>query len=192
MPTALRDCTFRFGAFQLDPRSGQLRKHGIKIKLQDQPVQILVLLLERAGEVVSREDIRVKLWSENTFVDFDNAISSAVRKVREALSDRSDTPRFVETVARQGYRFVCPVSKDSEPVSLTVISTAEEISAEPTASGHAQNADQVPRTSDGLLLTKRAVRLGFLTVLVLLSIGAAWWMGWRQGSPADGNPLSNA
>lgn len=89
--------------------SGELRKHGVRIRLQEQPFRILALLLDRPGEIVSREEIRAKLWPENTFVDFDNAISSAVRKLREALSDSADTPRFIETLSRRGYRFIGPI-----------------------------------------------------------------------------------
>lgn len=106
---------YRFGAFELDARGGELRKHGIKIKLQDQPQQILLLLLEHAGEVVTREQIQKQLWSDDTFVDFDNAINSAVRKLRDALGDTAENPRFVETLARRGYRFIVPVSTKAEP-----------------------------------------------------------------------------
>lgn len=102
---------FRFGVFELNPRTGEFRKHGVKVKLQEQPLQILTLLLEHAGEVITREDLQKRLWPENTHVDFDNAINSAVRKLREALGDSSENPRFVETLARRGYRFIAPASR---------------------------------------------------------------------------------
>ena len=105
---------YRFGSFELDARGGELRKHGTRIKLQDQPGQILLLLLRNAGEIVTREQIQKHLWPDNTFVDFDNAINSAMRKLREALGDNADTPRFVETVPRRGYRFVAPLIPDQE------------------------------------------------------------------------------
>ena len=113
---------FQFGAFELDERSRDLRKHGVLIKVQDQPFQILMLLLAHAGEVVSREDIRNKLWPDNTHVDFDNAISSAVRKLREALNDSADNPRFIETLARRGYRFIGQIESRPrpEPVATTL------------------------------------------------------------------------
>jgi Tol biopolymer transport system component/DNA-binding winged helix-turn-helix (wHTH) protein len=104
------DRTFQFGVFEVNAASGELRKNGTRIKLQEQPFQILLLLLNRPGEIVGREEIRSRLWSDNTFVDFDNAISSAVRKLREALNDNADTPRFIETVARRGYRFIGPLT----------------------------------------------------------------------------------
>jgi len=105
---------YRFGSFELDARSGDLRKLGIRIKLQDQPRGILSLLLDHAGEVVTREQIQKHLWPDKTFVDFDNAINSAVRKLRDALSDTAENPRFVETLARRGYRFIAPVSTKPE------------------------------------------------------------------------------
>lgn len=90
---------FQFGAFELDPHSGELRKHGIKLKLQHQPLQILGILLERPGEVVTREEIQKRLWPDNTYVDFDNAINSAMRKLRDTLGDMAENPRFIETLA---------------------------------------------------------------------------------------------
>jgi len=105
---------FRFGIFELDVRSRELRKNGVRIKLQEQPAEVLFLLLEHAGEVVTREQIQKHLWSGNTFVDFDKAINSAVRKLREALGDTAENPRFVETLAKRGYRFVAPVSREIE------------------------------------------------------------------------------
>jgi DNA-binding winged helix-turn-helix (wHTH) protein len=101
---------FQFGAFELDRRTGELRKYGVNLKLQDQPLQILLLLLERPGEVVTREEIQKRLWPDHTYVDFDNAINSAIRKLRDALGDSPNTPRFIETLARRGYRFIYPVS----------------------------------------------------------------------------------
>jgi Tol biopolymer transport system component/DNA-binding winged helix-turn-helix (wHTH) protein len=97
---------YRFGSFELLTGPGELRKHGTRIKLQDQPLQILVLLLEHAGGLVTRERIQNKLWPPGTYVDYDNAINSAVRKLREALGDDSGDPRFIETSARRGYRFI--------------------------------------------------------------------------------------
>ncbi|HEX4770373.1 MAG TPA: winged helix-turn-helix domain-containing protein [Bryobacteraceae bacterium] len=97
---------YRFGSFELNPLERELRKHGVHIKLQDQPLQILLLLLEHPGHAVTREEIQTKLWPPDTHVDYDNAINSAVRKLREALSDTSENPRFIETLPRRGYRFL--------------------------------------------------------------------------------------
>ena len=99
-----------FGSFEVDVVSGELRRQGLKIRLQDQPFRLLVLLLERAGEVVTREEVREKLWPADTYVDFDHSLNTAARKVREALGDSAEAPRYVETLARRGYRFIVPVA----------------------------------------------------------------------------------
>jgi cholera toxin transcriptional activator len=99
----------RFGVFELDLSAGELRKNGAKLRLQEQPFQVLALLLERAGEVVTREDLRLKLWPADTFVDFDHSLNTAVNKLREALGDSASSPRYIETLARRGYRFIAPV-----------------------------------------------------------------------------------
>jgi DNA-binding winged helix-turn-helix (wHTH) protein len=101
---------FQFGAFELNPHTRELRKNGMKLKLPEQPLQVLLILLESPGEVVMRDELQRRLWPENTFVDFDNAIHSAVRKLRTALGDSVENPRFIETQARRGYRFIAPVN----------------------------------------------------------------------------------
>src|SRR5215471_15500067 len=99
----------RFGVFELDVRTGELRKHGVRLKIQDQPFQVLLALLERPGELVSREELQTRIWANDTFVDFDQSLNRAINKVREALSDTAGAPRFVETLPRRGYRFIAPV-----------------------------------------------------------------------------------
>lgn len=103
----------RFGVFTVDLQAGELRKDGARIKLQDQPFQVLKALLERPGGIVSRHELRSTIWSENTFVDFDNNLNTAINKVREALGDSSDSPRFIETVPRRGYRFIAAIEGNS-------------------------------------------------------------------------------
>ncbi len=98
-----------FGSFEIDIVSGELRRQGLKIRLQDQPFRLLVLLLGRAGDVVTREEVREKLWPADTYVDFDHSLNTAVRKLREARGDSAEAPRYVETLARRGYRFIAPV-----------------------------------------------------------------------------------
>src|SRR6516164_5594309 len=100
-----------FGVFEVDLRAAELRKHGVRIKLQEQPFQILSLLLEHPGEVVTREELREKLWPAHTFVDFDRSLNKAMTKLRAALGDSADSPRYVETIPRHGYRFLAPVCK---------------------------------------------------------------------------------
>jgi cholera toxin transcriptional activator len=99
----------RFGTFELDPASGELRKQGVKVRLSEQPFQILHLLLDRPGAVVTRQEIRERLWTADTFVDFDVGLNSAIRKLRETLGDSAENPRFIETLLRRGYRFIAPV-----------------------------------------------------------------------------------
>ena len=101
-----------FGTFEVDLRAGELRKQGKRIKLQDQPFQVLSVLLQRPGDVVTREELRKQIWPEDTFVDFDNSLNTAINKLREALGDSADNPRFIETLPRRGYRFLAPVSGD--------------------------------------------------------------------------------
>ncbi len=95
-----------FGVFTADLRSGELYKNGIKVRLERQPFQVLSMLLETPGELVSREELRNRIWPQDTFVDFDHALNTAVTKIRVAVGDDADNPRFVETVPRRGYRFV--------------------------------------------------------------------------------------
>jgi DNA-binding winged helix-turn-helix (wHTH) protein len=98
-----------FSLFELDLEAGELRRNGAKVRLQEQPLQVLIRLIERPGELVRREELRAKLWPADTFVDFDHGLNAAVRRLRDALGDSAETPRFVETVARRGYRFIAPV-----------------------------------------------------------------------------------
>ena len=113
--------TIQFSVFELDLRAGELRRNGSKVKLQEQPLQVLVSLLERPGEVVSREELRGRLWPADTFVDFDHSLNAAVRRLRDALGDSAETPRFVETVARRGYRFIAPVSGANQVQSASAV-----------------------------------------------------------------------
>lgn len=100
---------FRFGAFEVNEADGELRKNGIRIKLHAQPFQVLMALLEKPSELVTREDIRNRLWGSGTFVDFDHGLNTAVNKIRQALSDSASEPRYIETVSGKGYRFIAPV-----------------------------------------------------------------------------------
>src|SRR5207249_243211 len=108
----------RFGLFEVDLASGELRKQGVRLHLQTKPFHVLRALLEKPGEVVSREDLHKQLWREDTFVDFERGLNTAVNRLRIALGDNAETPRYVETLARVGYRFVAPVARHSSPVPL--------------------------------------------------------------------------
>ncbi len=121
----------RFGVFTADLSAGELHKNGVRVRLQEQPFQVLAYFLERPGELVTREDLRQKLWPADTFVDFDHSLNTAVNKVREALGDSASNPRFVETLARRGYRFLAPVERTNpnSPAPGPIPSTAENNSA---------------------------------------------------------------
>jgi TolB-like protein/DNA-binding winged helix-turn-helix (wHTH) protein/Tfp pilus assembly protein PilF len=121
----------RFGVFELDLRAGELRKHGLRVRLQEQPFQVLAMLLEQPGEVITREELQKKLWSADTFVDFDHGLNKAINKIREALNDSAGSPRFVETVARRGYRFLAEVKVDDvAAVRSTEVATQSHPRAE--------------------------------------------------------------
>lgn len=99
----------RFGVFELDVASGVLRKAGVRLSLQTQPLQVLTALLERPGAIVTREELRQRLWADDTFVDFERGLNAAVKRLRDTLGDSAETPRFIETMPRRGYRFIAPV-----------------------------------------------------------------------------------
>ena len=123
--------TVRFGAFELDFRASELRKQGTKVKLQEQPFQILQVLLQRPGEIVTREELQQKIWPSDTFVDFDHGLYNAIKRLREALGDSAETPRFVETLARRGYRFVGKIECDVPRVRSLAVLPLENLSRDP-------------------------------------------------------------
>jgi Tol biopolymer transport system component/DNA-binding winged helix-turn-helix (wHTH) protein len=157
--------TLRFGLFELDIETRELRKSGMRIKLQDQPFQILAMLLERPGEIVTREELQKRLWPEDTFVDFDLSLNSAVKKLRQALSDDSENPRFVETLYRRGYRFIGPVNGNSLPSPPTPGSAAEVVTAPPVS----EESSPSVRARDYSGLT-----WAIIAALVLVAVGVFW------------------
>lgn len=142
---------YRFGVFEADAATGELRRQGIRIKLNAQPFQVLLMLLDRPGEVLTREEISRALWSDGTFVDYDHGVNSAVNRIREALGDAAGTPRYVETLARRGYRFVAPVQKiQTEPKTEpkpNQTNFANNQAESETTSGILASAEELPRTS---------------------------------------------
>ncbi len=181
--------SLRFGAYEFDLRSGELRKHGIRIKLQEQPCQILAILLEHRGEMVTREQLQHRLWPSDTFVDFDHSLNTAVMRLREALSDSSDNPRFIETLPRRGYRFVAPVEEKSAPVMET---TAEQTGDE-VASQLALSNDHPPllalSPAPPLAAAKSGARVSrpalvILSMLVMVLATALVYRSFRKSSVA--------
>src|ERR1700730_3869006 len=115
----------RFGVFELDVRAGELRKNGTKLKLQEQPFQVLCALLDRPGELVTREELRNRLWPVDTFVDFDHSLNAAIKRLRDALGESADAPVFIETMARRGYRFIAPLETRPDPMETNLSTDAQ-------------------------------------------------------------------
>src|SRR5207248_8671336 len=124
----------RFGAFDVDLRAGELRKAGLKVRLQEQPFQVLAFLLEHPGEVVTRDELRQRLWPADTFFDFGDGLNNAIKKLRDALGDSSDTPRFIETLPKHGYRFIPQVSGD-EPTPTHPLAAPRSVPTNQTNGG---------------------------------------------------------
>jgi TolB-like protein/DNA-binding winged helix-turn-helix (wHTH) protein/Tfp pilus assembly protein PilF len=143
----------RFGVFEADMEAGELRKHGLRLKLSEQPFQILAMLVARPGEVVSREVLRERLWPSDTFVDFDHGLNNAVMRLREVLGDSSDHPRFIETLPRRGYRFIAPVefkNSTSENQSPEVITVEKTVGVPDVSSKKGSgNSDALPNVAPG-------------------------------------------
>src|SRR5881392_1861695 len=123
--------TVRFGDFELDQDTGELRREGVKVRLQEQPLQILQILLEQPGKVITREDLRKRVWPSDTFVDFDHGINNAIKRLREALVDTGETPRYIETLPRRGYRFVQNVESREDRIRSLAVLPLENLSHDP-------------------------------------------------------------
>src|SRR5579864_6732358 len=121
----------RFDVFEVDLRAGELLKEGQKIKLQEQPFRVLSLLLQRPGEVVTRDQLRQELWPADTFVDFDHGLNSAVARLREALRDSAEKPRFIETISKRGYRFIAPFQSPASDVAVPAINPVAQNGTHP-------------------------------------------------------------
>src|SRR5438046_8527291 len=121
----------RFGTFELDVRGGELRKQGVKIKLQDQPLRVLEMLLAHRGELITREELRGRLWPSDSFIDFDHGLNKAINKLREQLGDSADSPRFVETLAKRGYRFIGDLKGDSGRIRSLLVLPLQNLSRDP-------------------------------------------------------------
>lgn len=181
----------RFGVFELHTSSGELRRHGLKIRLPDQSFQILKVLLSRRGEVVTRDELRHVLWTSDTFVDFEVGLNSAVRKLREALDDSAENPRFVETLPRRGYRFVAPVTGLEADSAATPapgraaagVPLLESVTEKASSSMFSPPPEQVSiAPSTPAAITPRRARLAWWRVgVLLLALLAAAGLVYRRG-----------
>ena len=180
----------RFGVFELDLAAGELRKNGAKLRLQEQPFQVLALLLERAGDVVTREELRQKLWPADTFVDFDHSLNTAVNKLRETLGDSASSPRYIETLARRGYRFIAPLENSGEKgqVGTTAPGCPAEgssVAEDSTNLLHPELEVPIPRRglTRGLFALVQAMYLIFYVVALfrlqaVLAVADSFLPGW--------------
>jgi Tol biopolymer transport system component/DNA-binding winged helix-turn-helix (wHTH) protein len=190
MAEQVKKAMVRFGVFEINPRSGELTKHGLRLRLTGQPFKILTIMLEQPGEIVTREQLRKSLWPGDTFVDFEHSLNSAIKKLREALGDSADQPRYIETVPRRGYRFIAPVAL-SELLPSTEFLAAPLVETDAphaTALGQslvtagdepatevppAESTPQVPSRRSARLLAYSAIGLA----VTLAILAAAWWIG---------------
>jgi Tol biopolymer transport system component/DNA-binding winged helix-turn-helix (wHTH) protein len=168
----------RFGNFELDARSGELRKAGARLGLQEQPLQVLILLLARPGQLVTREELRQRLWGD-TFVDFDHGLNAVINRLRDTLGDSADTPRFIETLPRRGYRFIAPVDGNRRIDQSGSNETAAQADVQPTDIPPATASDtSEPRRSRGWFSTGRAARragIAAMSAIVLIVVGIGAW-----------------
>jgi cholera toxin transcriptional activator len=168
MPEAPSSPRYRFGVFEADASSGELRKQGIRIKLNAQPFQLLLMLLDHPGEVLTREEIAKTLWSEGTFVDYEHGLNSAVNRIREALGDTASNPRFVETLARRGYRFVAPVQRiTAEIPSQPVTEPSESVESNLGAPEEEVTQNLLPTSAELPEPPRKVVRALFLLLQVM-------------------------
>jgi len=183
----------RFGVFEVDLRAGELRRDGLKVRLQEQPFRVLALLLEKPGEVITREEVREKLWSADTYVDFDKSLNTTVNKLREALGDSAENPRFVQTLHRRGYRFIAPVERfagvgaqRAAPAVGTGTSDGPSLTSTPEHPG-------APHAVPGLgpQRSQRFQRIASLFAVALLGaiIGVVVWQTLHSAVPAIKAPL---
>jgi TolB-like protein/DNA-binding winged helix-turn-helix (wHTH) protein/tetratricopeptide (TPR) repeat protein len=166
----------RFGTFEINLQSGELRKNGVRLRLSGQPFEVLSVLVERAGEVVKREELRSKLWPADTFVDFDHGLNNAVARIREVLDDSSDTPRYVETVTRRGYRFIAPLA-DVRPATEPLSGWESKLSPAHKIGSSGASDHSVLSTKKRFPSTRLGAPLGGVAVLILLSFGVLLYRG---------------
>lgn len=161
---------YRFGAFEADERTGELRKQGRRLAVQGQPLQVLLMLISRPGELVTRTEIQQAIWSDGTFVDFDHGLNTAINKIREALGDSAASPQYVETLAKRGYRFIAPVEAQTNSSAKTAAAAPVQ---QPTREAPPQTAS-APDSARSLLThpdeTPRAPHAVVRSLLLLLQV----------------------
>jgi cholera toxin transcriptional activator len=182
MTDSRSDRLYRFGVFEADSATGELRRKGVRIKLHSQPFQVLLLLLERPGEMLTREEISRELWPDGTFVDYEHGVNSAVNRLREALGDKASNPTFVETLARRGYRFVAPVERialDSDASDEAAMAEVLEAPSAVLEEKKERFFDQVLATPEDLPKSSHSV---VQTLFVLMQV---MYLGFYVGALAN-------
>lgn len=184
--------TYEFGVFTVELPGGELRKHGTRLKIQERPLQLLVAMLERPGEIVSREELRRRLWPDGTFVDFDHNISSAINKLRTVLNDSASHPRFIETVGRRGYRFLADVKQVSREPGIASLAAAPATSASAATSVmpgvKEQKSPETPIGAQKLAHPFPRQWLMVAAAVLLLCVLAVGYFQWRRNSESGGAP----
>jgi len=173
---------YRFGVFEADAATGELRRQGLRVKLHAQPFQVLMMLLERPGELLTREEIARELWAEGTFVDSEHGLNSAINRIREALGDSASSPRFVETLARRGYRFLAPVERLGE-------GSEANLPAQPNPSNPATplvpNVQQTSLRQRILSTPEELPKASYLLVQTLFVLLQVMYLGFYVGALAN-------
>ena len=170
--SASSSSVFRFGVFQVNPAARELRKHGVRVRLPGQPFCILSMLLEKPGEIVTREEMQQRLWTSDTFVDFEHSLNSAIKKLRAALGDSPENPRYIETVPRVGYRFIAPVAQVSAPASPPIeFSSGTNPAAVPVAAVAGTGERRWP------------IFIPVMVVLIAAPVASFVWLQFRASQP---------
>lgn len=180
MPEATAPVRLRFGVFEADLRAGELRKHGVRLKLQQQPFQVLAMLLERPGQTVTREELRNRLWTAETFVDFDHGVNKSINRIRDALGDSATSPRFVETVARRGYRFIADVAVvEGAPIATSEARTGVPVTPADESAPPVPSPAPTGRLRRSYLWPITGIALALASIVVV-----AWALQLRAPQPA--------
>ena len=168
---------YRFGAFEADAATGELRRQGIRLRLNAQPFQVLCMLLERPGELLTRDEIARHLWPDGTFVDAEHGVNSAVNRIREALGDSATSPRFLETLARRGYRFVAPVER--------IASTTPAASTDPAPAAQSAAAESAPRRTRIFASPEELPKIPYAVAQTLFLLLQVMYLGFYIGALAN-------
>src|SRR6516164_6710826 len=181
-PTLEGEHSFRFGPFELSEREGELRKSGVRLKLQEQPFRVLLELVANSGKVVTREELQQRLWPADTFVDFDVGLNTAIRKLRQALNDDADAPRYIETLAKRGYRFVAPVI---DKAAMAPVQVPQPVSdrASTVDSSSDTNGSSAGRVHAVAIGSRRRVWIAAAVVVIAVTAALVFWRTRPSADP---------